>query len=69
MIEVGQKVVIDPFAGIKLHGINNAPTNVPGVVVYVHKQHRWFTVEYDREHKMRVSFKFSDIGDTVRIVN
>ena len=39
-----------------------------GVVVYVNEPHRWFQVEYDGiGTKLKIGFKFSDIGQSVRV--
>lgn len=65
MIKVGQKVQCKPYAGIRMLGEGVADEVVVGEVVYVNEIHRWFTVEYDKEHHFRVSFNFNDIGDGV----
>ena len=72
MIEVGQKVKFDPFEGIRDgRGLYIRPTKITGTVVEVHEDHKWFSVEYkDKENKkQRISFKFCDIDDTVKIVH
>ena len=69
MVKVGQKVICEPFARIKIQGMHELPTNVPGKVVYVNEKHHWFGVEYGGEDKLRTSFHFCDIGDIVRVVS
>ena len=67
MVEVGQKVRFDPFDAIKgFMAEDNRGTVTTGTVVYVNKQHKWFSVEYGNP-KMRTSFKFYEIGKTVKI--
>ena len=65
MVKVGQRVQCKPYAGMHTLGAGVADEVVVGVVLYVNKDHRWFTVEYDKDHHFRVSFKFDDLGDTV----
>lgn len=58
MINVGQKV-----------NIKNGDEFEEGVVKFVHPTHRWFSVEHGtEEYKWQTSFKFDDIGKTIRIV-
>ena len=58
MIKIGQKVHIrrgDEFE--------------EGIVKYVHQPHQWFSVEHGTdEYKWRTSFKFDEIGKTVRVM-
>ena len=68
MVKVGQRVVCDPFARIKILGVHDMPSNIPGKVVFVNKPHHWFTVEHG-EDRLRTSFHFCDIGDIVKVVN
>ena len=69
MIKLNQKVEFDPFAGIHLTGVTNDHQIVTGTVKYINKLHHWFSVEYgDNEGKRRISFKFDDIGKTVKVV-
>lgn len=67
MIEVGQQVIFDPFAGLKFYGVHQLQKNVVGRIIMVHETHSWFLVEYGEE-KTRISFKFSDIGSAVKVV-
>lgn len=58
MIKVGQKV-----------RIGRADVAEYGVVRIVHASHRWFSVEPDApECNWVTSFKFDEIGKTVKIV-
>lgn len=70
MIKVGQKVAFDPFKDIKFNGALSFHETVEGVVHFVHPTHRWFNVEYGTEDigRMLISFKFDDIGRTVKLV-
>ena len=69
MIKLNQKVEFDPFAGIHLAGIVNDHEIVTGTVRYINKQHHWFSVEYgDEGAQRRISFKFDDIGKTVKVM-
>lgn len=65
MIEIGTKVSFDPFEGIKGEGCADLKRTVCGTVTFVNKCHRWFLAEYEDGRKC---FKFSDIGETVLIV-
>jgi len=67
-IAVGQKVRFDPLqecTGFGAYG--NRGHYVTGTVVMVNVPHRWFSVEYGK-NKKRDSFKFSQIGEDVKIV-
>ena len=67
MVEVGQKVRFDPFEPITgFASEDNKGRKMTGTVVMVHKKNKWFSVAYGNP-KMRTSFKFCDIGKTVRI--
>lgn len=65
MIEVGQKVKYDPFKAMSYSGVCEIRKTVVGVVIYVNHKRRWFTVENDG---IRTTFRFTDIGQDVRIV-
>lgn len=67
MIEVGNIVRFDPFEGIRFYGVCQMPKRVIGKIVYVHRPHHWFTVEYGEE-RVRTSFHFCDIGNSVKVV-
>lgn len=67
MIEIGQKVIFDPFS--ETYGFAsdlNRGQILSGVVVYINERNKWFSVEYGK-HKLRTSFKFSQIGKEVKL--
>jgi hypothetical protein len=67
MIEVGQKVIFDPFEFISGYGIADLRgQQIKGTVVEVHEDHHWFSVEYG-DPVQRTSFNFADIGLVVRL--
>lgn len=68
MIKIGQKVKFKPFKGLQTGGLGDA-TNivVTGTVKYINSRNRWFSVEYDDDSKMRISYNFDDIGKDVRL--
>lgn len=69
MIKSGQKVRIDPFKDMRTYGMSMTTGLVDGVVKYVHPTHCWFNVEYgDSEGKRLISYKFDEIGKSVRLV-
>lgn len=70
MIGVGEKVRFVP--SFDIGGNDDEETlkrkTVTGTVVYIHSAHQYFTCEYDLgRSKMRESFKFADIGKTVKL--
>lgn len=65
MIQVGQKVRFDAFQCIK-SSVERIKEHAIGTVVYVNNLHKWFSVEYGNNH--RTSFKFSEIGQAVKVV-
>ena len=67
MITVGDKVRFDPFQHIAGQDINCLRGDVCGEVVEVNYKHKWFSVEYGYP-KLRTSFKFTDIGQDVKVV-
>ncbi len=67
MINIGQKVKFNPFKGIHSAGDISATENTVGVVKYVNPTHRWFSVEYGDDVKLRISFNFNDIGNAVTL--
>lgn len=70
MIKVGQKVLIDPFKDTRTYGLSGSRCLQVGDVVYVNKPHRWFGVEYGEEGiRQRISYKFFDIDEAVKIIN
>ncbi len=67
MIQVGQKVMFDPFAEITgFASEDNRGNYVTGTVVAVYPRGKWFSVEYGNP-TARTSFKFCDIGKEVKI--
>lgn len=61
MIELGQKVVFDPWQGQSGFG-DVAGRKVEGTVVLVHPSHNYFTVEYKLgDKKFKTSFHFADV--------
>lgn len=68
MINVGQKVMFKPLAGIHFIGSKDELRDVVGTVTFVHKEHQWFMVEYGDDVKLKVGFKFTDIGMGVKLV-
>ena len=66
MIKVGQKVKFNPHAGMHSVGDITPFNNTEGVVKYVNACNHWFSVEYG-DPKMRISFKFDDIGKAVKL--
>lgn len=69
MIKVGQKVKFDPFSDVLGVGIRDLRGNyVFGTVVYVHRRHRWFLVEYGKgENQLRTAFSYWHIGNGVKV--
>lgn len=69
MLKVGDKVKFDHLKDIKIHGLACGRCFVTGTVVEIHKEHRWFSVEYKiGDSTQRTSFSFSDIDDKVKVV-
>ena len=66
-VEVGQKVRFDPFAAGYGYGIEDLRVMVTGTVVNVYPKHKWFSVVFG-EHKQRMSFKFCDVGERVKLI-
>lgn len=61
MIKVGQKVQIRHFW--------HTDEIEDGVVKFVHPTNGWFSVEHGTDdYKWLTSFKFDDIGKTIRLV-
>ncbi len=66
MVKVGQKVQFDPFSYSIGYGSDGCRgKKVIGKVVYVNYAHGWFSVDYEGQ---RFSFKFCELGDTVKVV-
>lgn len=67
MIEVGQKVRFDPFEhSMGFNSEANRGEIVTGTVAMVNYPHKWFSVEYGNP-KMRTSFRFEDVGKSVKV--
>lgn len=66
-VEVGQKVRFDPFEGAFGYGVEACRGMVTGTVVDVYSEHNWFSVVYG-DPQQRMSFKFCDIGERVKII-
>jgi hypothetical protein len=69
MVKIGQKVKFDPYKGIHVAGAFPVHATLTGTVIEIFKDHGWFSVEYEDPEgkKRRTSFKFQDVGDTVKI--
>jgi hypothetical protein len=65
-VEVGQKVRFDPFECAFGYGIEACRGRVTGTIVDVYPEHQWFSVVFG-EPQQRISFKFCDIGERVKI--
>jgi hypothetical protein len=66
-IAAGRMVEFDPFETAFGYGIADCRGIVTGTIVEVYKEHKWFSVVYG-EPKQRISFKFCDIGKSVKFV-
>ena len=66
-VEVGQKVRFDPFEGAFGYGIESCRGKVTGTIADVYPEHKWFSVVFGVP-KQRMSFKFCDIGERVKII-
>lgn len=67
-IEKGQMVECIPNKTAKMFGLEDENRLVTGEVVYVNEPNSWFLVEYEANgNKLRVGFKFWDIGHSVRV--
>ena len=67
VVNAGQKVRFDPFEDANGMGIEACRGLVVGTVAKVYPEHKWFSVVYG-DAKQRISFKFCDIGERVKIV-
>lgn len=66
MIQVGQKVRLDPLKEMKGFGAeDNRGRMLTGTVVWINVPHQWFSVRYG--NNQRTSFKFCEIGHNVHI--
>ena len=66
-IAAGRKVQFDPFETDRCYGIGDCRGLVTGTIVKVYPVHKWFSVVYGNP-KLRISFKFCDIGERVKFV-
>lgn len=67
-VKVGTKVRFNPFRGIRLSGFVPNQDLVTGTVIELHEDHNWFAVEYELgNEKLRTSFNYADIGETVKL--
>ena len=65
MVIIGDAVQFDPFETITgFASEDNKGKQVVGTVVLVNYANKWFSVEYG--DKQRTSFKFCDIGRSVK---
>lgn len=64
MIQVGQKVQFDALYGCN-QGAEKLTAHTVGTVVYVNERHKWFSVQFGKNQ--RTSFKFSEIGEIVKL--
>lgn len=67
MVKLGQKVTCDPFYGLVWSPMSSKCQMVDAVVTYINKKHSWFRVEYGDTAKLRVCYKFDDIGKAVTL--
>ena len=65
-IAPGRKVKFDPFETACGYGIDACRGIVTGTIVKVYPEHKWFSVAYG--NKQRISFKFCDVGERVKLV-
>lgn len=68
LISVGRKVEFDPFDGIRGFAAGDVRKLIAGTIVAVYRRHGWFLVEYG-VHKLKIGFKFQDVGQVVTIKN
>ena len=67
-IKKGTKVECIPNKAARMFGFEDERRLVTGTVVYVNDKHAWFLVEYEENGtKLRIGFKFWDIGHSVRV--
>lgn len=66
-VTIGQKVRFDPFVHVLGFGVDEMRYEVTGTVVEVFYEHKWFLVEYG-DPKQRISYKFCDIGERVKVI-
>ena len=66
---IGSKVQFNPFADIRINGINDLDVTITGTVIYINESHRMFTAEYESGNTVqKVSFNFADIGVNVEVL-
>lgn len=66
-IAPGRKVRFDPFADAFGYGVEACRGKVIGTIVKVYPDHQWFSVVFG-DPQQRISFKFDDIGKSVKFV-
>lgn len=66
-VGIGQKVRFDPFETGLGFGIDECRVEVEGTVVEIYPEHKWFSVVYG-DPKQRISFKFWEIGERVKVI-
>lgn len=66
-LKTGMLVRFDPLEHIHSFGVSDYSGHyITGTIVFVNDLHKWFLVEYGYPRN-RLSFKFCDIGGTVKI--
>jgi hypothetical protein len=66
-IAPGRKVRFDPFEAAMGYGVEECRGMVVGTIVKVYPEHQWFSVVFG-DPKQRISFKFCDIGERVKLI-
>ena len=66
-IAPGRKVRFDPFVTAFGYGVDDLRGMVTGTIVKVYPEHKWFSVVFG-ENKQRISFKFCDVGERVKLI-
>ena len=65
----GRLCRFDPFEFHRAYGVCVLRKKVEGRIVYVNRKHGWFIAEWnDGRNSQKVSFRFSDIGRTVKLI-
>ena len=67
MLAIGQKVVMVSSSEDVAQTLRKCKKKFRGRVVYINRDHRWFTVEYKARPGayIRESFSFYELGNTV----
>ena len=66
-IAPGRKVQFNPFETATGYGVEEIRGLVTGTIVKVYPEHQWFLVAFGNP-KQRISFKFCDIGERVKLI-